>query len=88
MESLREELVQNAQLLRAVQEELRRHSLGHFSIEEEGPEGGHGTVVILPGCPECRKVLHTHKDFVDHLIDDVLPGLFGPVRGNAAERLG
>jgi hypothetical protein len=86
VEYLREELVQNAQLLRAVQEELRRHSLGHFSIQEEAPEGGHGAVVILPGCPECRKVLHTHNDFMDHLIDDVLPGLLGPEAGSSPGR--
>jgi hypothetical protein len=35
--------------------------------------GGGG--VVIPGCPACRKRLFTMANFMDHLDDDVLPGL-------------
>jgi hypothetical protein len=31
--------------------------------------------VVVPGCPACRKRLFTMANFMDHLADDVLPGL-------------
>jgi len=34
-----------------------------------------GTGIVLPGCPACRKRINTMAQFLDHLADDVLPGL-------------
>jgi hypothetical protein len=36
-------------------------------------EGGKG--VVVPGCPTCRKRINTMAQFLDHVADDVLPGL-------------
>jgi hypothetical protein len=66
--------MKKSELLRALQVELRRHS---FDVFVENPpamaEGGNG--VVVPGCPACRKRIHTMVKFVDHLADDVLPPL-------------
>jgi hypothetical protein len=35
--------------------------------------GGPG--VVVPGCPACKKRLFTMDNFLDHLCEDVLPGL-------------
>jgi hypothetical protein len=62
------------ELLRALQAEIRRHTFDTFV--ENPPsmaEGGKG--VVVPGCPACGKRIHTMVKFVDHLADDVLPGL-------------
>jgi hypothetical protein len=31
--------------------------------------------IVTPGCPLCRKTLHTTSNFIDHINNDVLPPL-------------
>jgi hypothetical protein len=61
-----------SELLRALQQEIRRHN---FSTFVENPpaigEGGNG--VVVPGCPTCEKRLHTINQFLDHLAEDAMP---------------
>jgi hypothetical protein len=66
--------VLKSDLLRALQTEIRHHTFDYFV--ENPPamaDGGHG--VVVPGCPQCRKRINTMAQFLDHLADDVLPGL-------------
>jgi hypothetical protein len=66
--------VQKSTLLRALQEEIRRHNFDCFVDEPPSiAEGGRG--VIVPGCSTCRKRFNTRSQFLDHLADDVLPPL-------------
>jgi hypothetical protein len=70
----RESNMKKSDLLRALQSEIRRHTFDYFV--ENPPamaEGGKG--VVVPGCPACRKRINTTAQFLDHLADDVLPGL-------------
>ena len=61
-------------LLRALQTEIRRHDFSTFVDQQPSiAQGGSG--VVTPGCPACRKRLFTMQNFMDHLADDVLPGL-------------
>ena len=66
--------MKKTELLHALQSEIRRHD---FSTFVENPpalaQGGNG--VVVPGCPACRKRINTMAQFLDHLADDVLPGL-------------
>lgn len=62
------------ELLRALQKEIHRHTFDYYV--ENPPsmaEGGKG--VVVPGCSTCRKRINTMAQFVDHLSQDVLPGL-------------
>ena len=62
------------ELLRALQTEIHRHTFDYYV--ENPPsmaEGGKG--VVVPGCPACRKRINTMAQFLDHLSQDVLPGL-------------
>jgi hypothetical protein len=73
-------------LLHALQNEIRRHTFDYFV--ESPPavaKGGHG--VVVPGCPECRKRINTMAQFLDHLADDVLPGLFDKLTAEASHGL-
>jgi hypothetical protein len=66
--------MKRSELLHALQAEIRRHDFSTFLTEKPSmAEGGTGTVV--PGCPACRKRINTMAQFLDHLADDVLPGL-------------
>jgi len=61
-------------ILQAAQAELRKHQWDTFV--ENAPSiahGGKGTVT--PGCPHCSKSLYTINQFVEHLANDVLPGI-------------
>jgi hypothetical protein len=66
--------MKKSELLRPLQTEIRRHD---FSTLVDNPpslaQGGNG--VVTPGCPACRKRLFTMANFMDHLCEDVLPGL-------------
>jgi len=56
------------------QSEIRHHTFDTFVDEPPSmAQGGKGCVV--PGCPTCRKRFQTMAQFLDHLADDVLPGL-------------
>ena len=68
------------ELLRALQDEIRRHTFDYFV--ENPPamaDGGHG--VVVPGCPACKKGINTMAQFQDHLADDVLPHLLDRLAG-------
>jgi hypothetical protein len=61
-------------LLRALQNEIRRHDFSTFLTEK--PSMGNGRPgVVVPGCPACKKKFQTVAQFMDHLADDVLPPL-------------
>ena len=55
--------------------ELLRHSFDNFVDEPPSiAEGGRSVVVV--GCPACRKRMQTINQFMHHIADDVLPGIF------------
>ena len=61
-------------LLRALQQEIRRHDFNYFVDQPPSiAQGGRG--VVVPGCPACEKRINTMSQFLDHLADDVLPAL-------------
>jgi hypothetical protein len=61
-------------LLRAIQQEIRRHDFNYFVDKPPSiAEGGRG--VVVPGCPACNKPINTMSQFLDHLADDVMRAL-------------
>ena len=66
--------MRKSDLLRALQAEIRRHDFSTFLTETPSMANG-GPGVVVPGCPACKKRLFTMSNFLDHLADDVLPGL-------------
>jgi hypothetical protein len=61
-------------LLRALQQEIRRHDFNYFIDEPPSiAQGGRG--VVVPGCPACEKRINTRSQFLDHLAEDVSPAL-------------
>lgn len=66
--------MKKSELLRALQSEIRRHDFSTFLTEKPSMADG-GTGVVVPGCPACRKRINTMAQFLDHLADDVMPGL-------------
>jgi hypothetical protein len=66
--------MQKSALLRALQQEIRRHGFNYFVDQPPSvAQGGRG--VVVPGCPACEKRINTMSQFLDHLADDVLPAL-------------
>jgi hypothetical protein len=64
--------VQKSVLLRELQKEIRCHDLSTFVDDPPSAvQGGKG--VTVPGCPSCRKRFGTIAQFLEHLMDDVLP---------------
>lgn len=60
------------------QRELTRHYWDTFASNPPSiAEGGNGVAVL--GCPACRKRLNTASQFVEHLANDVLPGIIDDV---------
>jgi hypothetical protein len=72
--------VQKSTLLRALQQEIRRHDFSYFV--EEIP---HNKGVVVPGCPICKKRLNTTSQFLDHLADDAMPALIEKLSGAKPE---
>jgi hypothetical protein len=72
--------MKKSELLRALQTEIRRHSFDTF-VENPPSVAQGGKGVVVPGCPTCRKRIHTMAKFVDHLADDVLPSLLDRLSG-------
>jgi hypothetical protein len=66
--------MKKSELLLALQSEIRRHDFSTFLTEKPSMANG-GPGVVVPGCPACRKRINTMAQFLDHLADDVLPGL-------------
>ena len=69
-----------SQLLAALKAEIHRHDFSHF-VENPPSVAQSEKGVIVPGCPACRKRLITMLQFLDHLCDDVLPGLLDRLSG-------
>ncbi len=66
--------MKKSELVRALQQEIRRHDFNYFVHEPPSiAQGGRG--VVVPGCPACMKRINTMSQFLDHLADDVLPAL-------------
>ena len=66
--------MQKSVLLRALQQEIRRHDFNYFVDQPPSiAQGGRG--VVVPGCPACMKRINTMSQVLDHLADDVLPSL-------------
>jgi hypothetical protein len=62
-------------LLRLLQQEIRRHDFSTFIDEPPSmAKGGRG--VCVPGCATCRKPLQSVTQFIEHLTNDVLPKIF------------
>jgi hypothetical protein len=66
--------VKKSVLLRALQQEIRRHDFNYFVDSPPSvAQGGKG--VVVPGCPASEKRINTTSQFLDHLADDVIPAL-------------
>jgi hypothetical protein len=66
--------LQKSDLLRALQQQIRRHDFNYFVHEPPSiAQGGKG--VVVPGCPACERRIKTMSQFLDHLADDVMPAL-------------
>lgn len=66
--------MERTEALRALQSEIRRHSFDVFADEPPIVAAtGHGEAIS--GCPACHKRLNSMSQFVDHIADDVLPGV-------------
>ena len=61
-------------ILQTAQRELKRHHWEHFVDNPPSIAQG-GTGVVVPGCPACNKTINTMNGFVEHLANDVLPGI-------------
>ena len=62
------------QLLSALQTEIRKHNFDCFVDEPPSiVQGGKG--VVVPGCPTCKKKFYTMAQFIEHIAEDVLPGI-------------
>ena len=71
-------------ILRAAQRELSRHSWEHFVDNPPSiAQGGKG--VVVPGCPACSNVINTTDGFVEHLANDVLPGILNTALSTATK---
>lgn len=67
------EEVKKSELLRALQDEIGRHSLSTFW--DEG--------VTKTGCPTCLKNFGTNEQFKRHINEDVLPPLLDKLSNEA-----
>jgi hypothetical protein len=66
--------VQKPALLRAIQQEIRRHDFSYFVDQPPSvAQGGKG--VVVPDCPTCQKRINTINQFLDHLAEDAMPAL-------------
>lgn len=59
-------------ILEIAREEMVKHTLDTFVDDPPSiAKGGKG--VVVTGCPNCRKKFQSVNQFVNHLVDDVLP---------------
>jgi len=71
--------VLKSDLLRLLQQEIRRHDFSTFIDEPPAmAQGGRG--VCVPGCSTCRKPLQSVTQFIDHLAVDVLPKIINTLK--------
>ena len=75
--------MQKSVLLRALQQEIRRHDFSYFIDEPPSiAQGGRGVVVPAWGVRP-RKRIQTMNQFMNHLADDVLSGFVNAVLGSS-----
>jgi hypothetical protein len=59
-------------IIEIAREEIIKHSLDTFIDDPPSiAKGGKG--VVVTGCTSCRKKFQSINQFVNHLVDDVLP---------------
>jgi hypothetical protein len=58
--------------LSVARDELQKHTFDTFVNNPPSVVLG-GKGVVVPGCPACKKRLQTMNQFMDHLLEDVLP---------------
>jgi hypothetical protein len=76
--------MQKSALLRALQQEIRRHEFSCFVDQPPSvAQGGKG--VVVPGCPTCKKRIQTMNQFLHHLADDAMPALMEKLSGTKTE---
>jgi hypothetical protein len=61
-----------SELLSLLQREIRRHDFSYF-IENPPSIAQGGRGVCVPGCAACKVRINTMPQFLDHLVNDVLP---------------
>jgi hypothetical protein len=72
-----------SELLRLLQQEIRRHDFSTFIDEPPSmAQGGRG--VCVPGCPTCKMRINTMPQFLDHLANDVLPKVIDGLKRDPA----
>ena len=65
-------MLDREQILEIAREEMVKHTLDTFVDNPPSiAQGGNG--VVVTGCPACRKKFQSINQFVNHLMDDVLP---------------
>jgi Fe-S oxidoreductase len=65
-------MLERNRIIEIARDELVKHSLDTFVDDPPSiAKGGRG--VVVTGCPGCRKQFQSVNQFVNHLVDDVLP---------------
>ena len=64
--------MEKAEVLKAAQTELQRHTWGTF-VDEGLTIALSGQGIVTPGCEVCRKRINTNAQYLRHLAGDVLP---------------
>ncbi len=78
--------MQKSVLLRALQQEIRRHDFGYFVDQPPSvAQGGKG--VVVPWCPACMRRINTMSKFLDHLAKDAMPALIEKLSTKASAKL-
>ena len=71
-------------LIVVIQQEILRHDWNSFAVPVDDDEPD-GPKVVVSGCPLCRKQIGTMPQFLDHLADDAIPGLFEKLRAKKVD---
>ncbi len=78
--------MQKSALLAALRTELHRRDFSTFVDGEKTVAQG-GNLVVVPGCPKCKKRFGTMPQFLDHLAHDVIPALVDRLAAEAEPEL-
>lgn len=74
--------VLKSELLRLLQQEIRKHDFSYF-VENPPSVAQGGNGVVVPGCPTCRARINTMPQFLDHLTNEVLPTFIANLKPGA-----
>jgi hypothetical protein len=74
-----------AKNLHEAQAELQRHVWGTY-IDKGVSIALGGDGIVTPGCEACRKRIDTNSQYLQHLADDVLPGILRMLLSKAGVR--